>query len=80
MDNNVARHVVRTVFRSASELQALLGVLKAHSKPDEYRDYAQAIAAAIDGINTNLLNRVLSSHPQLEREIQADIDKFGRVL
>lgn len=77
---NVARHVVRRVFRSTSELEALIGLLKEHCDPNEYKDYARAIAAAIDGINSELLNRVLSSHPRLAGEIEADIAKFGRFL
>ncbi|MEX0753191.1 MAG: hypothetical protein WD073_09740 [Xanthobacteraceae bacterium] len=80
MDDKVARHVVRAVFRSGSELERLLGLLKEHCSPDEYKTYARAIASAIDGINSELLNRVLSSHPQLAGEIEADIAKFGRFL
>jgi len=80
MENNVARHIVRRVFRSTSELEGLLGLLKDHCGPDEYKTYARAVASAIHGINSELLNRVLSSHPQLADEIEADIAKFGRFL
>lgn len=80
MENNLARYVVRAVFRSESELVGLLGLLKDQCGPEEYKDYARAIATAIDGINVNVLDKILSSHPQLGAEIETDIAKFGRFL
>ncbi len=39
-----------------------------------------AIAAAIDGVNSELLNGIMTAHPQLEKEIDSDMKKFGRFL
>jgi hypothetical protein len=80
MDIDVARHVIRVAFRSAAELQALLGILKERCEAEEYKSYAIATAAAIDGINVALTNRVLSSHPELTNEIEANLSRSGRAM
>jgi len=78
MDIDVARDVVRAAFRSCSELQALLGPLKQRCLPDEYKDYARAIAGAVDGIGAALTNKVLAEHPQLITEIDQRIATHDR--
>ncbi len=80
MDINVARHVIRASFRSGRELEALLDLLKAHCGVAEYRTYATAIATAVASIHVEIVNRVTSSHPDLENEIETVISKYGRYL
>ena len=78
MDIDTARDVVRAAFRSSSELQQLLATLKERCWPDEYKDYARNIAAAIDAIGESLINKAIAEHPQLKSEIEASIAKTGR--
>lgn len=80
MDANVARHLIRVAFRSTAELQSVLALLKEHCAADEYKEYARAIASAIHAVNTEVLDRVLASQPQLREEIDRDMTKFGRFL
>lgn len=80
MNIDVARHVVRTCFRSGRELEGLLALLKAHCSPDEYQTFAKAIAAAIASIHTDVVNRVIATYPALEAEVEGDIQKHGRYL
>lgn len=80
MDIDVARHIVRTSFRSARDLESLLGLLKSHCGADEYQTYAKAIATAIASIHTEIVNKVTASYPALEAEIEADVKKHGRYL
>jgi len=77
MDIEVARDIVRAAFRSSSELQHLLGTLKARCRPDEYQDYARSIATAVDTIGTSLINKALAEHPELSAEIETSIAKSG---
>ncbi len=37
MNIDVARHVIRALFRSGRELEELIPLLKANCEPDEYR-------------------------------------------
>lgn len=80
MDINVARHVIRTCFRSGRELETLLDLLKENCDAKEYESYATAIATAISSIHVGIVNRIVDSHPELEDEVDAVISKYGRYL
>jgi hypothetical protein len=80
MDINLARHVIQSCFGSARELEGLLVLLKEHCTADEYQTYAKAIATAIASIHIEIVNRITSSHPELEAELEASIAKYGRYL
>lgn len=80
VNKELARHLVRVAFRSGRELEGALGVLKAACEPDEYRDFAKGIAGAIDGIHVALVNKAIAAYPELEAEIEADLQKYGRYL
>jgi hypothetical protein len=80
MDINVARHVIRAAFRSGRELEGLLGLLKEHCSANEYKTYVTAIATAVASIQLEIVNRIASSHPALEEEIEALVSKYGRYL
>ena len=80
MEKDLAREVIRAVFRSGSELEKLIGVLKGHCSTEEYKSYVRQIATAIDGIHVALLNPVLSRYPELNAEIEANIARTGRAM
>jgi hypothetical protein len=80
MDKNVAREIIRAVFRSESELETLLSVLKTRCSTDDYKIYAHQVSTAIDGINVALLNKVLSRFPELQAEIESNLARTGRVM
>jgi hypothetical protein len=80
MDRRLAKHVVRTAFRSGGKLEELLPLLKEHCDDEEYDEYRRAIAMAIFGIQNELLKKVFSDHPTLEEEIESDIRMYGRIL
>jgi len=65
---DVARHVIRAVFRSEHELGNLLELLENHCDETEYKIYAKAIASAIASINLEVMNRIIDAHPGLEAE------------
>ena len=79
MDEKLAWHMVRVSFRTAGELQELLGLLKEQCSPEDYRSYAGRIAQAMDAVNDALLNTAIAAHPELTTRIEADLEKFGRV-
>ncbi len=77
MDIELARQVIKVAFRTCSELQELLPLLKERCGPDEYKNYALGIAAAVDGIGVGLMNKALASFPELVKEIDASVSKYG---
>jgi hypothetical protein len=78
MDIDLARDMIRTAFRSSSELQSFLGILKQRCSPEQYRDYLRGIAAVIDAIGVALINKALAAHPELKAEVEAAIAEHGR--
>jgi hypothetical protein len=77
MDVELARDMIRTAFRSGSELQDLLKVLKNRCSAEEYSDYSRGIAAAMDAIGVALINKALAAHPQLSAEVDASLASHG---
>lgn len=59
MNKDVAREIIRAAFRSGSELEGLIGVLKGRCAPDDYKFFLRQIAMAIDGIHTALVNEAV---------------------
>lgn len=80
MEQDLARHIIRTAFRSTRELGTLLAMLKESLDEEEYKSYARGIAAAVDAVNVALLNTTYASHPELKDEVEASIDKYDRFL
>jgi hypothetical protein len=78
MNVDLARDMIKTAFRSSSELQDFLGVLKQRCSPEEYKDYSPGIASAIDAIGVALINKALAAHPELDAEVEASIAMHGR--
>jgi hypothetical protein len=70
--------MIKTAFRSSSELQQFLGILKQRCSPEEYKDYSRGIAAAIDAIGVALINKALAAHPELNVEVEASIARHGK--
>ncbi len=65
MDSKLAWHLIGVSFRVAEELQELLPRLKEQCSAEEYKGHARAIAGAIHGVNTALIDRALAAHPEL---------------
>ncbi|HEY8000005.1 MAG TPA: hypothetical protein VIE87_14390 [Pseudolabrys sp.] len=80
MNRNLAREIIQAVFRSGSELEKLIGVLKDGCSPEDYKSYVRQVATAIDGIHVALLDPVLSRYPELNAEIEANIARTGRAM
>ena len=68
MDKELARHIVRTTFKSSAGLEDLLPLLRHHC------------AGAIADIHRELTTRVFSTFPELQAEVDRSIQKYGRIL
>jgi hypothetical protein len=79
MDTDLAWEMIRVSFSVARELRGLLLRLKEQCNAEEYKGHARAIAGAIDGVNTALIDRALSAHPELRDRIEAELAEFGRI-
>jgi hypothetical protein len=80
MDQELARHVVVTGFRSASVLQELIPLLKEHYDTSKYEKYVKAISAVSAEISIEILNPIFSDYPNLKDEVDRKIDKYGKLI
>ena len=67
-------------FRSASVLQDLLPLLKAHCGQAEYDEYLKAVAAVSFEITTEIFNRVFLQFPDLKEEVDKKIEQYGKFI
>jgi hypothetical protein len=80
MEKDLAWYVITMAFRSTNPLEDLLHLLKEHCAAPEYEEYGKAIARAIHGVQRELIERVVAEHPELEKEMEAKVAKYGRVF
>jgi hypothetical protein len=80
MDKDLARHVVGVGFHSLSLLESLIPILKQHCDPDEYAKYLKAIGAVSAEVASQLFSEVFREHPELEREVEEKIRKYGQFV
>jgi hypothetical protein len=69
--------MIRVSFSVGRELRDLLLRLKEQCSAEEYKGHTRAIAGAIDGVNTALIDRALAAQPELEDRIGAEPAEFG---
>ena len=79
MDSALAWDLIRVSFRVGRELEELLPRLKEQCSAEEYKGHARAIAGAIHGVNTALIDRALAAHPELVERIETELAKVGRI-
>jgi len=80
MDKELARHVVRETFRGWKFLTDLVPLLKQHCDPDEYAVYKKAIGTISGDISLELLGAIFKAYPDLEKEMEANKQKYGAVF
>lgn len=78
MDKDLAQHVAMTAWQSFGRLESLIPVLKKHCDQDEFKTYLKAIAAAGSAIHQEILQRVISAHPELEKDLDEKIAKYQK--
>ena len=80
MDKDLAKHVIAVGFHSLSLLESLIPVLKTHCDEEEYKEYAMAIAAVSAEMSSAIFNKIFREHPDLEKEVEDKIKKYGQFI
>jgi hypothetical protein len=80
MDRELAKHIVVTGFSSMADVTDLLPRLQKHCTTDEYPAYCAAITDIAGTIVTKILNPAFASRPGLEKEVEASINKYSKIL
>ena len=80
MDKELAKHVVSVGYHSLSLLESLIPMLKKHCEPNEYAQYLKAIGAVSAEMSAQIFDQVFLGHPDLEKEVEEKIKKFGQFI
>ncbi len=80
MDRDLAKHVVTVGFHSLSLLEGLIPLLKQHCSEAECKEYLKSIASVSGNLMTDLFKRVFQEYPDLEKEVEAKINKYGKFI
>lgn len=80
MNNELAEYVVKIAFKSESDLNDLIPLLKEHCNANEYKKLAVAIATVSATINTEILNLVYDGHPKIRDNVDRKINEYGRLI
>jgi hypothetical protein len=78
MDRATAKAVAVTALRSAAEINNLVPMLQAICSASEYEAWRDKIAAASAQVTQTLLPPLFSEHADLEAELDAHYQRFGR--
>jgi hypothetical protein len=80
MKKEVAKHIAASAMRCATRLDEILPFAKAHCTDAEYRQLAISIASVVHSISEEIIEKTFSRHPNLKKEFEDSIKKFGVVV
>lgn len=80
MDRDVAKIVLHATHRSGAELANLIPFIKAHCEEADYERMSIAIATVLHDLNSTVQQPIYREHPELEREIDDRVERFGRIF
>lgn len=78
MNKDLASIVLSSTNRSAGELASLIPMLKEVCEDAEYQELKMALASIISDIWFRVDKRILEQFPDLEREMNDRLNKYGR--
>jgi hypothetical protein len=80
MEKELAKHVVTVGFHSLSLLEGLIPLLKEHCSDEEYQEYVKSIATVAADMSTEIFNKIFRQYPDLEKEVEQTINKYGKFI
>ena len=80
MDRDVAKIVLHATHRSGRELADLVPFIKAHCDAADYERLSIAIATVLHDLHATVQRPIYREHPELERDIEARMERFGRMF
>ena len=80
MEKRIAKYVAREAFLASTRLGDLIPFLKKHCSPDDFEKLRKPIVTVAASIGLDILNLIFSELPDLKREFDEDIKKYGDIL
>ena len=81
MDEDFARHIVKTTFRSSSMLADLVPLITEHCEDKELAEkLKKALTNMIASASMEINNEIFNLYPELEQEIEISLKKYGFLI
>lgn len=79
MNPDLAKHVATTAVRTSTQLTSLLPLLKTQCDSAEYARLLRSVASVCGHISREILHPIFAEHPDLEKDLEESINKYGQV-
>ena len=80
MDRDLAKMILRSTQHSARELANLVPLIKEHCDKEDYERLSNAIATILHDLESLISQPIYQEHPEVAREIEERIERFGRTF
>jgi hypothetical protein len=80
VDRDLAKIVLRAIHSGERELANLVPFIKEHCDKDDYERISIAIASVLHDLNVKICQPIYEEHPEVAREIEDRVERFGRVF
>ena len=80
MDRDVAKLSLSATYRSGRELADLVPFIKEHCDKEDCGWTSIAIATVLHDLDSTIRRPIYQEHPDLEREIEDRVERFGRTF
>lgn len=81
MDEEAARHIAKSAFKSASEFSDLYSFVHEHCDDEELKnELKKALQNIIADIGYELNKKITDRYPAIQKEIDESINKYGFLL
>jgi heme oxygenase len=80
VDRDVATMILTATHRSGRELADLVPFIKEHCDKEEYERISIAIATVLHDLDATIQQPIYQEHPDVEREIEDRVERFGRTF
>jgi hypothetical protein len=80
VDRDLAKLILSATYRSGAELAHLVPFIKEHCDKEDYERISIAIATVLHELDSTIRRPIYQEHPDVEREIEDRVERFGRTF
>ena len=80
MKKEAAEFIVRASLKATSDITVLIPFVREHAENDEeYERYRKAMTAIVRMASEQIFSPLFTEHPEIDKEIENILSKFGRL-
>jgi hypothetical protein len=80
MDKDLAEIILAICYRSSRDIGDIASLAKNNCSDDEYEHLSLVVAEVIYEIMTKIGDRVISEFPEIEKQVEIRMNRYGRAF